>query len=188
MESFDKDNIFSRKNIKIPEEFDEFIKALKEMLGSFIIGLNIIEIFTKWFNAEEVNDIKNTVAVIYNENTLKDRLEIIKNKINSNKDTEIYGAILYLFSELEKFIDIMFKKYCPNIWLTDEDNKFRNKVKELEKKNIISFEESYLLNHIYQKRNFLSHGKFEKVNKDDIEQCFKIIYNFMIKYYNNYKE
>jgi len=174
---------------KIPEEFSEIIKSLKEILGSFIFGLNIIEIFTKWFNNNQFNDLNNTINEINNEKTLRDRLELIKNKIDNNNKIEVYGAILYLFSELERFVDIMFKKYCSNKLALDENINFRDKVRELENCNIISFKESNLLRYeIYPKRNLISHGKYDEVTKEDINLCFNIINNFILKYYDIYNE
>jgi hypothetical protein len=164
-----------------PSNKDETL-FVSGLLGGAILGLSIAQIMNTMNDTEYRKKIQNIIRDSEEKRNINEKLQHIKHKIESYNDIDVYGGILILFSELEKFIDALYTKY---IRLFNQPDTFREKVYELENGRIISGIESNILrNEIYPKRNLISHGKYNSVNKRDITACYDFISQFIKKYYS----
>lgn len=152
---------------------------LSGILGGAILGLGLQQLFG---SADEItgNRLKEIFADFEKRRAIDEKLQNIKWRIDAGNETDIYGAILILFSEMEKFIDALSKKFLDYYY---QQHNFRDKVHALQNKMIITnFESDTLRNTIYPKRNLISHGNYNNVNKAEVLQCYDFISQFMKKY------
>jgi hypothetical protein len=151
------------------------------LLGGAILGLSVAQILNSTNDVEYRNEIQKIIRDSEEKRNTNEKLQHIKQKIESYNDIDVYGGILILFSELEKFIAALYTKY---IRLFNQPDTFKEKVYELESKRIISgVESSILRNEIYPRRNLISHGRYQSVNKKDVTACYDFISQFINKYY-----
>lgn len=152
---------------------------LSDILGGAILGFGLQQLFG---SADELTGkrLKEIFADFKKRRALDEKLQNIKWRIDAGNETDIYGAILILFSEMEKFIDALSKRFLDDYY---RHSSFREKVSALQNKNIITnFESDTLRNTIYPKRNLISHGNYSNVNKAEVLQCYDFISQFMKKY------
>jgi hypothetical protein len=126
---------------------------------------------------KEVNhniNIQKEVLEIDRAMTLDRKIEIIHEKIHSNNPIEVQGAIIVLFSELEKMINLLIikSKHVPKLNL-------QKRISQLFELKVIDNIEQHLLKKIVPMRNNLVHGKEEELKRDDIYGCEKIITEFL---------
>lgn len=160
------------------EENNAFVSGV---LGGVVLGISITQIINAMNDNEYRNKIQKIIRDSEEKRNINEKLNHIKQKIESSNDIDVYGGILILFSELEKFIDALYTKY---IRMFNKPDTFKEKVYELEGRGIISSVESNILrNEIYPKRNLISHGKYQSVNKKDVMACYEFIRQYINKYY-----
>ena len=162
-------------------EAKDSIAFFSGILGGAILGLSMVQIIDtiKGANRDRIQEI---IRDIEKKANLNEKLQNTRRRIESGNDIDVYGGILILFSELEKFVDALYSR-CIRMYGKPET--FREKVGELEWKVIISSVESDILrNKIYPKRNLISHGNYQRVDRKDIIACYDFISQFINKYYS----
>jgi hypothetical protein len=162
-------------------EDNDGIAFFSGILGGAILGIGMSQIIDAITDVNK-NRIQEIVRDIERKADLNEKLRSVRLRIESGNDIDLYGGMLILFSELEKFVNAMYSKYIRSY---NKPDTFKEKVSELEKKNIISGIESNILrDNIYPKRNMMSHGDYEKVDRKDIIACYDFISQFINKYYS----
>jgi hypothetical protein len=174
-------NIGKRDN-KPQQNTGDDLTLLTGILGGMILGLSISQIFTPINDTLYRDNIKKVIQNLEEKANLKEKMLNIRQRIDSNNAVDIYGGILMLFSELEKFVDALYTKYIRGYGKPDT---FKEKISELESRRTISSVESTILrNEIYPKRNLISHGRYQSVDKKDVLACYDFINQFINKYYS----
>lgn len=173
-------NIGGGKQGITPKNYDD-PALLAGVLGGMIFGFNIAQLIGTINDIEYQNKIQQILRDYEGKRDLKEKLQNIKQKIESGSEIDVYGGILILFSELEKTVDQLYVKYIRRY---DKPDTFKEKIIELENRRIISSVESGILrNEIYPKRNMISHGKYQNVNKKEVIACYEFVSQFINKYY-----
>jgi hypothetical protein len=85
------------------------IAFLSGILGGTILGLGMAQVIDT-INDVNKNRIQEIVRDIERKATLNEKLQNIRWRIESDNDIDVYGGILLLLSELEKFIDAVYAK------------------------------------------------------------------------------
>lgn len=163
------------------EEDKDKLSFFSGVLGGAILGLGMAQIIDT-LNDGSRNRIQEIFKDIEKKASLNEKLQSIRRRIENGNDIDVYGSILILFSELEKFIDAM---YARRVRPYNKPDTFKEKVSALEWKGIIPGVESDILrNQIYPKRNLISHGNYQMVDRKDIIACYDFISQFINKYYS----
>ncbi|MDR2193538.1 MAG: hypothetical protein LBP19_03600 [Treponema sp.] len=150
------------------------------VLGGALLGFSLGH-SVGLFDSVSRDKMQEIIIDIEKRADLTEKLRHIKRRIESDNAIDVYGGILILFSELEKFIDVMYTTYIRGY---NKPETCKEKIYALELKGIISSVESDILrNKIYPKRNLISHGNYQQVDKRDVRACYDGISQFITKYY-----
>ncbi|MDR2494692.1 MAG: hypothetical protein LBD24_05650 [Spirochaetaceae bacterium] len=148
------------------------------LLGGMVLGFNMAQLLDG--NSEYQRKIQRIFVDYEKEKDIKTRLRNIRQNIESANEVAVYGGILLLFSELERVVGLLHTKYISRL---NTPLSFTEKVLGLENRCVISSVEAGVLREIYKKRNVISHGKYQQVDKRDVLACYELASQFINKYY-----